>query len=136
MEAVGAAGSALAIVGAAGTVSQKTYRAANRFKSAPKELQKKLREADGLRVCLDAVEDVLSEQQADTRRGLCDLYKRGRAKLLELDCLIQYRLLKPGTDDEVDRLAWTRHKKDAEKLIEDIRHVRDDLSGVLSARNL
>lgn len=116
MEVIGAAAGVVGVIGTAADASKVSYKALKRLRNAPRELQDLVDAASRLQMCIDAVKELDLEGWSDGNEGMIKLKDEGQARLLDLNFLIQYRLVKPGTC-EVNRLAWTRHHKRTRDLV-------------------
>ena len=136
MEGLSAAGSALAVAGAARDLGRISYRSFKRLRDAPKELQDLLDEASRLQHFFRFVHDVCIDRIRDLPRGSEEMVQQGKAKMLELEELIYYKLTQPDDGTKVDRAAWMKHKGCVQELVRSIRNIQQDIVGMYSAQSL
>lgn len=130
MEALGAAGSALAVVGAARDLGKISYKSLKKLRDAPQELQELLDEASRLQVFFELFRDFEHDPCRDEPDSVHKLVRQGTSKLLELREVICYELTKPNEAMHVDRIAWTIHKTRVQGIVQVIRRVQQDVIGV------
>ena len=131
MEAVGVAGSALAVADAATVGVRKTVLTLRRLKKAPQELRDLLEHVEGITFVVKAISE--ARATTDAAQGLVELLNRLKRQLLELEQLIHFKLVKPDQDLEVDRLAWVRHHSEISNRLGSISKTTNHLAIVLSA---
>ena len=104
--------SVIAVVGAAEGVG-KTLTKIKNIRNAPSELFALINEVSDLRIILTDIDSYLSQaitrtQPLDQLQHMTTLLQRAKDRLLQLDELIQYRLIK--TDSTLERIKVSRHK--------------------------
>ena len=131
--------SVIAVVGAIEGVS-KTLAKVRTLRNAPSELLALINEASDLRIVLGDVERYITrdgnQSQAfrDQLQNISHLVTRAKDCLLELDKLIHYRFLKPGTDElktkeiKVSRREWAQAKTTTERFRQSLRDIRLNLA--------
>ena len=104
--------SIIAVVGAAEGVT-KTLAKFKSIRNAPDELLALINEVSDLKLVFSDIQNHIVIQRAQIpqtkEQNISTLVKRAKDKLLELDQLIQYRLVKPESDQiKVSRREWLR----------------------------
>ena len=129
--------SIIAVVGAAEGVT-KTLAKIRNIRNAPEELLALINEVSDLRIVFGDVQNYIqSTERSQTTSRLATtnevlqhmaiLINRAKYKLLELDQLIQYRLMKPESISnhiKVSRREWTRAKTTIESFRQALRDIR------------
>ena len=75
----------------------------------------------------------------ESTSSIIEVLRRATSTLLELDILINYRLLRPPDNAgkvKVNRSAWVREKGGVQRLLERLRAARQDLTLGVAATNL
>ena len=125
----------IAVVGAAQDAGKSSLKFLRTVKNAPGELQDLIHEVDQIEAVLEDVKDAVESSQRSSR-ALNLLLERAKEKLVELDKLIHYELVKPKEVVRVDRVAWATHQKHVVRLREELRNIRHDITAVLAAGSL
>ena len=120
--------SIIAVVGAAEGVT-KTLAKIKSIRNAPDELLALMNEVSDLKLVISDIQNHIVIQRAQTPQtelqNISTLVKRAKDKLLELDQLIQYRLVKPESDQiKVSRREWLRAKAVIERFRQNLRDIR------------
>ena len=120
--------SIIAVVGAAEGVT-KTLAKIKSIRNAPDELLALINEVSDLKLIISDIQNHIVIQRAQIPQtelqNISTLIKRAKDKLLELDQLIQYRLVKPESDQiKVSRREWLRAKAVIERFRQDLRDIR------------
>ena len=127
MEPFGVVASSLAVVHGI----RKTAQTLKRLKNAPRELRDLLEQVEDLTTVLDVVSEALRVD--DVPQSLQNLLERLKHKLLDLEKLIHFKLVKPAVHLEVDRLAWTRHADEISRKVEGVQKTLNSVSTMLTA---
>ena len=135
--------SVVTVIGTAEGVS-KTLSTFRRIKNAPNELLALINEVSDLTLILGGVERCftddgrrprLSQQHLQT---LSTAINRAKDELLELDKLVQYRLVKPDSVPnkiKVSRYEWTRAKPTIERFRQSLRDNRLNIVTIMVMLN-
>ena len=134
MDALGAAGSAIAVVGAVADLAKETVRFLKRLKRAPLGLLALVQEVNQIRSVIDAARCACELDRCPAAIPL--LLEEAKALLLHLKLTINTQLTKDSNPFEVDRLAWARHEREAKDLVESLRNIRSNITAVLSVAAL
>jgi hypothetical protein len=135
MDPLSITASVIAVVGAAQESGKVSLKFLRNLKNAPRELQELIDEVTQIGTVLDDVKSAV-EAGGKSTPALDLLLKKAAAKLLELEKLIHYELIKAKEDVRVDRVAWATHQKQVVRFQEQLRNIRHDITTVLSARTL
>ena len=75
-----------------------------------------------------------TSRNADFAAEVASLLERGKARLLELECLIEYTLTSPGQNGEsvLNGSAWSREHEKANRIKEELCSIRTSLATLLS----
>lgn len=120
------AGSAVTLADVTFSLSKKTIQTLKSVQNAPEELRTLMKEIQGFRDVLDSVRELVIQGNSITH--LPDTLEQSRSLLLELDCLIHYRLSKPGEFFEAKPVSWAVHKKKAFEKVEEVRNITQNLT--------
>ena len=124
--------SIIAVVGAAEGVT-KTLAKIKSIRNAPDELLALINEVSDLRIILSDMQNYLTQNtqrpqiSQEELQNISTLINRAKKKLLELDQLIQYRLVKPESNShqiKVFRREWLRAKNTIEKFRQSLRDIK------------
>ena len=121
------------VVGIAGAVA-KSLNGLEKVLGASAELHQLINETSDLQVILGSVQSVLWDSQGhDAVHGVTAILERAKKQLLDLDGLINYRLIKPGTRDKngqvkVDRRQWLQDISRIKNLQQGLRDSRQNLA--------
>jgi hypothetical protein len=121
--------------GAAQNVCKSSENFLKSIKNAPKELLDLIDGFEQIEAVLEEVKSACTQEERSTQ-SLDRLIERAKAKLLELDKLINYNLVKPKETVEANRFAWARHRKSALDLKEYLRNIQLTIALALDASNL
>ena len=130
MEPFGAVSGGLEVVSVVTNVGKTSYKVLKRMRNAPQEFQELVDDALELHQLFRNLKDVEFDQPPGFPH---EMVERGRRKLLELNKLIDYKLIKPGDSPEVDRKSWARHKAHAQALVQTVRVSQQTIMAKLSA---
>ena len=142
MDILSAVSSVITLLGAGGTIVQGLERLSS-LREAPNTVLSLNNEVSDFRV---AILELLSLLQQDSVRSsispaynnnLDSVVRRARDKLVELECLIEYRLLAPtsGTEIRLNKTAWILERYKVKRIQEDIRSIRINLITMLGILN-
>ena len=134
MEAFGAASSATAVVGAVADVAKETVKFLRCLKNAPLAVFALIEEVTQLQSVIDVVKGACESDQCPP--SILTLLEQAKARLLDLNCLIDSKLTKEKGSVDTDRLAWVRHERHAKALMERLRNTRNNITAVLSVSTL
>ena len=84
-------------------------------------------------------QDSLSSEQFACLEQLKQMLRAAKVKLEELDNIIHYRLIQPPDDGGIQKLsrrAWLRHKTDVQRIQQELRTLRQDISTLIETLNL
>ena len=135
--------SVITVIGAAEGVSKMLSRL-RRIKNAPNEILALINEVSDLTLILGDVERCFTDEgrrprlSQDHLRTLSTAINRARDKLLELDKLIQYRLVKPDSVPDnlkVSRYEWASAKPTIERFRQSLRDTRLNIVTVMVMLN-
>ena len=135
-------GTALAVLGMAAATGQQLKKLRDSLKSAPDELTALLNEVSDIQAVLDQVVFTLERskdvQARDTFTDLERHIERARAKLLELDKLVYYQLVKYSKTGkiQVDRVPWVRERARVVALQGELKEIRINLLTSISSTTL
>ena len=124
--------SIIAVVGAAEGVTR-TLAKIKSLRNAPNELLVLINEVSDLKIILDDMQNYIAQNTQRPQisqkelRNISTLINRAKEKLLELDQLIQYRLVKPEStlnQVKVSRREWLRAKNTIEKFRQSFRDIK------------
>ena len=124
--------SIIAVVGAAEGVA-KTLGKIKTIRNAPDELLALINEVSDLKIILSDIQSYVIHNiqrpqiSPEELRNISTLINRARDKLLELDQLIQYRLIKPDSVSDqikVSRREWLRARSTIERFRQSLRDIR------------
>ena len=124
--------SIIAVVGAAEGVT-KTLAKIKSIRNAPDELLALINEVSDLKIILRDLQNYVNQNMhrpqisQEELENISILINRAKDKLLELDKLIQYKLVKPEsiTDQiKVSRREWLRAKSTIEKFRQSLRDIK------------
>ena len=124
--------SIIAVVGAAEGVT-KTLAKIKSIRNAPDELLPLINEVSDLKIILSDMQNYITQNTQKPQisqqelRNISTLINRAKEKLLELDQLIQYRLVKPESISDqikVSRREWLRAKSTIEKFRQSLRDIK------------
>ena len=133
--------SIIAVIGAAEGVS-KGFSKIKDIRKAPSDLLALMNEVSDLSVILGDVESNIRHADRvplprEQTAHMSALIQRAKDRLLELDQLIQFRLVKPATDKiKISRREWTIAKPTITKLRESLRDIRLNLLTQMVAMNV
>jgi len=139
MDPLSVTASVLTVLGAAGTVLRSLEKTRS-FRKAPEEVHALIEEVSDLRTVLGGVETLLRERRENDRSldgallGLSVLLGRAKNKLLELDSVVHYRLIKhqhTKSGFEVARSKWVREKSAVASIQQALRDIRLNLATAL-----
>ena len=134
MDPISAAASVLGVLGAIQKASEARKVIAT-LVGAPGELSTLLHELGCTEELPKHVQDVCVTAQTSTVQLEAQI-QRCKDKLLELQRLIQYSLVKNNDSSKVARIAWARKRSKVEKLRHELREIRHDLDTALSSAKL
>ena len=134
MEALGAASSATAVVGAVADVAKETVKFLRRLKNAPLAVFALIEEVTQLQSVIDVVKGACESDQCPP--SIPSLLEQAKARLLDLNSLIDRKLTRGKSSVDTDRLAWVRHEQYAKALMERLRNARNNITAVLSISTL
>ena len=135
--------SIIAVVGAAEGVS-KTLAKMKSIRDAPDELLALINEVSDLRIILMDVQSYIAQNlrrpriAQDELQHMSTLIDRAKEKLLKLDELIQYRLVKPDSianHIKVSKREWVRAKSTIEKFQQSLRDIRLNIVAQMTVIN-
>ncbi|MCJ1395271.1 hypothetical protein MMC18_008155 [Xylographa bjoerkii] len=135
MDPISSAASVLAMVGAAQDGVKISLKFLRTIKKAPRGLQALLDEVKQIEAVLSDVKHACEYGQKSTV-ALDLLLNKAAAKLLELEELIHFKLVKAKEGLEVDRLSFARYQGEIAELKDDLKALRHDITAVLSAAGL
>ena len=124
--------SIIAVVGAAEGIT-KTLAKFKSIRNAPDELLALINEVSDLNIILSNVQSYIIHNtqkpqiSQEELQNISTLINRAKEKLLELDQLIQYQLVKPESIPDrlkVSRREWLRARGTIEKLRQSLRDIR------------
>ena len=133
----------LALLGACTAVSEK-FKNVKRLGQAPALIQALNNEISDLRLALLNINDYLERVREPgarlpyvddiTLRSCFEVVEQTKNQVLELECLISYRLLKPGREDtlRVDRLAFLQEQHRLIRLQGELRNSRQRVLSLFS----
>ena len=134
MDPISAAASVLGVLGAIQKASE-ARRVIVTLVRAPGELSTLFQELECTEELLKHVRDVCGNAQTSTVQLEAQI-QRCNDKLLELQWLVQYSLVRTDDSSKVARVAWARKRTKVEKLRHELREIRHDLDTALSSANL
>ena len=135
MDPISSTASVLVLVGAAQDAANISLKFLKTIRKAPRGLQALLDEVVRAEAVLMDVKDACQDGQGSTS-ALNLLLDKARAKLLQLNELIHFKLVKAKAKLEVDRLSFARHQGEVAELKDDLIALRQDITVVLSAASL
>ena len=132
----------ITLLGAGGTIVQGLERLCS-LREAPNTVLALNNEVSDFRFIILEILGLL--QQESTRsstsqafsQSLDTVLQRAREKLLELECLIEYRLVTPnsGNGIQLNKVAWVLERHKVKRIQEEIRSLRINLITILSVLN-
>ena len=131
MEVLGALSGSLAVVDGAATSIRKTVKTLRQLKRAPQELKQLLHQVDAIVLVTNAISNTAAS--TNPPEGLAHLLEQLKRQLLELEQLIQFKLVKASVVLEVDRVAWTRHSKEVSMRLNEVSKTTEYISVMFSA---
>ena len=134
MEPLSAAASILAVVCAARKAAEGLHRL-KAIKNAPKELEDLLLEFSQIETVLQSYKNLPANFQWRSP-NLTTVLGIAENKFDELDKLVHYTLTKAGSNEQVDRLQWIRHRSDTERLREQLGQVMVTLNTLVNTTSL
>ena len=134
MEPLSVTASVVAVLGAARRLS-KGVDLIKAAKGAPESLDDLLLHLSGIEDVLHAIQDVSSEPST-VSPGFTRILGRTKAKIVEMESLIQYTLTEAGESSKVDRWQWLRKRDEVEKLQRQLDALRNDLTALITTQNL
>ena len=138
MDPLSLTASLIAIVGATGRIS-KTIQKIVSIRGAPDVVSALSNEISDLRLVLQAVETLLqrgSTFPSPFYSSLRASLDRARAQMLELETIVEYQIMTTaGANNEpkVNRIVWTRRRGQIQRIQDELRLARLDISTVLGA---
>ena len=124
--------SIIAVIGAAEGVSRTLTKIRN-LRDAPDELLALMNEVSDFRIILTGLQTYITQYSqrpqllVEELSHISTLADRGKEKLLQLDQLIQYRLVKPEsglTQIKVSKREWARARSTIESFRQTLRDIR------------
>lgn len=112
------------------------FKLIKKARNAPKEFQDLLDEIGQLRIVIQCVFD--ADIPKTTSSGMSTITFEAKEKLLEIERVVAYRLVKvnSGEEEQVDRIHWARRSEEPKKLLEDLRKIVDRLTTLLAVANM
>lgn len=133
MDPLSVAASVIAVVGAAKKAAQ-VITLLKTLKNAPEELQELVNEVSRVEAILEDVNSACDNGRRST--AALDLQvQRADAKLLELQILLQYDVVRAKDPAEIDRVSWVRRQGKINNLHKQLSAIRQDITLVLAAAN-
>jgi hypothetical protein len=111
------------------------------LRNAPDEFLDLLNEVQEMRLILNTIKSLLLENQQEERlslghQPLAQLCRKAQAQLLEIDKIVEDRLLRPGTTDKVERMAWMKQRTKIQDIRNNLRNIRGSLATMLGTLSL
>ncbi|MCJ1402547.1 hypothetical protein MMC11_005767 [Xylographa trunciseda] len=135
MDPISSVASILTVVGAAQDGAKISLKFLKTLKKAPLGLQALLDEVAQIEAVLSDVKNACEYGQRSTA-ALDLLLTKAATKLLQLNELIHFKLVKPREALEVDRQSFARYQGEVAELKDDLKSLRQDITAVLAAANL
>ena len=143
MDPLSLTASIIAVLGASATVASGIEKIIS-MRNAPDAILALNNEVADFQLVVGMIHELLqdynssnSTESAVYTESLTSVLVRAKQKLLELDMLIQYRLMTGGTKQDFNRIAWVREHRKVKALQDEIRSIRMNLVaviGVLTSR--
>ena len=139
MDILSAVSGIITLLGASGTIVSSLEKLSS-LREAPNTVLALNNEVSDFRLVIHESLNIL--QQENTRSSVSQAYaqnfdsvlRRARDKLVELECLIEYRLLAPNSGNEIrlNKTAWVLERHKIKRIQEEIRFMRISLVTMLS----
>ena len=134
MEALGAAGSSLAVAGAAHSAASQSVKFLRRVRKAPQEVRDLIRELSRMEAVLANVQLVCETDQQSS--ALQSYPEDANNQLTQLRELAHQGSMNSLQAVEVNRIFWATHKEHVQKLCVRLRSTRDDITAFVSISHL
>ncbi|MCJ1430740.1 hypothetical protein MMC27_000090 [Xylographa pallens] len=135
MDPISSAASILAVVGATQDGVKISLKFLRIIRRAPRGLQALLDEVTQIEAVLSDVK-IACEYGQKSSPALDLLLKKAATKLLQLNKLVHFKLVKAKGGLEVDRLSFARYRGEIAELKDDLTSLRHDITALLCAATL
>ena len=107
------------------------------LRNAPDEFLDLLNDVQEMRLILNTIKSLPQKNHQEERlsldrQPLVRLCEKAQGQLVEIDKIVKERLLRPGTTNKVERLAWARQKAKIQDIKNGVRNVRGGLTTILA----